>query len=436
MSLPECESMNMVHVNTDSAVRLASTLSFAVLLLASLGAPAGAQAGAADSLAERLRRAEAAIEALQVQLSEQAAGGVTTRSGMRLQLHGRVMLKALGNARRVNNFDNPQFVLETSSGAGNLDRGLGMTIRESRFGLVVTTSDVLGGAFTGDADVDFHGGQFLSGGGRSFPLLRLRTARATVRWQAAHLMVGQESPLISGVNPATLAAIGTPSFATAGNLWLWLPQVRAGVERGSSVRFGIQAAVLAPTTGDPVGTFETDFDPAERSQRPYVQGRVSMAFGDGDLAREVGCGVHRGWLRFETDSLRISSAFACDAMLPIAERLELRGEYFRGRGLRGLGGGGIGQNFSPTSGVVVTSGGWAQLNAVPHTALRVGVGCGGEDPATGGVARLRNDACSAHAIVRPVGPIFFGVEARRIRTTYSSGRYTNDHVTAAFGFEF
>jgi hypothetical protein len=437
MSLPECESLNMVHVNTDSPVRLASTLSFALLLLASLGAPAGAQPSAADSLAERLRRAEAAIEALQVQMSEQAAGGVTTRSGARLQLNGRVLVKAFGNARAVNNVDNPQFV-EEDAGPLVSNRGIGMTIRETRLGLVVTVPEALGGSFTGDVDVDFYGGQVPSSGGRTFPLIRMRTARGIVRWSQTELLVGQESPLISGLNPVTLGAVGTPTFATAGNLWLWLPQVRFGVAQNMStnVRWGLQSAVLAPTSGDPSAPHDTDYDVAERSQRPFLQGRLHLSFGEADMMREIGCGIHYGHLELILDQRAISRAFACDVMLPVTDRLELRGEYFTGQGLRGLGGGGIGQNFTPGNEIVPTEGGWAQINAVPLTLLRVGAGCGTDQPDHQLATRRRNDACAAHAVLHPVGPIFFGVEARRIRTTYSSGRYTNDHVTAAFGFEF
>ena len=426
----------MLRVNTDSPARLTSTL-LCALALTLAGTRAQAQRTAADSLAERLRRAEAAIAALQTQVAEQASGGVSTRSGARLQLHGRMMIKAFGNARRVNNVDNPQFVLTTTAGAGNLDRSVGMAARESRVGLVVTAPEVLGGAFTGDVDVDFYGGQFASSGGRTFPLVRLRTARAVIRWSETQLLVGQESPLISGLNPATLGAVGTPTFAAAGNLWLWLPQFRLSLDKGTStLRWGVQMAALAPTSGDPVGTFETDFDIAERSQRPYVQGRMFVRQGEGDLAREVGCGVHRGWFRLEPDSLRVSRALACDVMLPITDRLELRGEYFAGQGLRGLGGGGIGQSFTAAGDIVRTTGGWAQFNAIPMTLLRVGVGCGTDQPETAGVARQRNDACSAHAIVRPSGPVFFGIEARRLRTRYASGPFTSDHVTAAFGFEF
>jgi hypothetical protein len=424
----------MVLVSPRFRERFAARLVFAALVTLAFR-PAFAQRTRADSLEERLRRAEAAIAVLQTQAAEQAQGGVTTRSGARVELSGRVMVKAFGNSRRVNNVDNPQFVLP-DGGPGVANRGIGMSVRESRLGLAVTVPEALGGSFTGDVDVDFHGGQLPSSGGRTFPLVRLRTARAVVRWSAAHMLVGQESPLISGLNPVSLGAVGTPSFAAAGNLWLWLPQVRFGLDQPiGAARVGVQAAVLAPTSGDAATTFETDYDLAERTSRPFFQARLHVRHGDAEMTRELGCGVHQGWLRPAADRVE-SKAFACDLLLPIAEQVEVRGEFFKGRALRGLGGGGIGQNFAANSEPLPGSGGWAQLNVRPAHALRLAVGCGADHPTSAAPLRFRNDACAAHAIVRPSGPLFFGTEARRLRTTYSAGALTTDHVTLVLGFEF
>lgn len=398
-------------------------------------APLQAQRTAADSLLERLRQAEAAIAALQTQVAEQAQGAARSRSGARVEFTGRVMLKAFGNSRRVNNVDNPQFVNpDPATGSGVPTRGIGMAIRESRLGLRVDVPEVMGGAFVGDVDVDFYGGQVPSSGGRTFPLVRLRTARAIVRWNRSELLIGQESPLVSGLNPASLAAVGTPAFATAGNLWLWLPQVRAGVSTSGAVRFGVQGAVLAPTSGDAAAAFDTDYDLAERTQRPFLQARVSARWGEAELTRDVGCGVHQGWLMSGTTRVE-SRALACDALLPITEQVELRGEYFTGDALRGLGGGGIGQNFTTSGAALGTAGGWAQVNARLGTLTRLGAGCGADHP-DGAPARLRNESCAAHVTLRPSGPVFFGAEVRRIRTAYNSSRYVSDNVTFAAGFEF
>src|SRR5260221_4817558 len=139
-----------------------------------------------------------------------------------------------------------------------------MSARQTTLGAAYASRDVVGGQFVGHVDVDFYGGQKASSGGRTFPLLRLRTARGIVRWSNGELLVGQESPLIAGVNPVSPAAIGTPAFATAGNLWLWLPQIRGTIESSGDVRIALQGGVLADTHVVPIWLFDTDVDQAER----------------------------------------------------------------------------------------------------------------------------------------------------------------------------
>lgn len=430
--------MNIEWVNTGSAERRPSrNIAWTAGLLAALvithTATGQATGQPTDSLAERLRRAEAAISALQVQIAEQTERAVKAKSGASMELYGRVMVNGFGNSRRVNNVDNPQFVLPDIA-RGDSVRGIGMAIRQTRLGLALQVPDVIGGAFSADLDVDFYGGQQPSSGGRTFPLLRLRTARGFVRWPHAELMIGQESPLISGVNPVSPAAIGTPEFAAAGNLWLWLPQARAGIWTKGKLRLGLQGAVLAPTSGDPAAPFDTDYDVAERSQRPFIQGRMSAKWGENETSGEIGCGVHRGWLMPGVTTVT-SSAFACDATLAFTESMELRGEYFTGEGLRGLGGGGIGQNFNPTNSPLNTNGGWAQVNLRPVIELGLGFGCGVDHPEPVALRR-RNDACAAYTLYRPAGPLFVGAEVRRLRTEYLVGRFSNDYVTIVSGFEF
>lgn len=388
-----------------------------------------------DSLAARLRRLEAAMATLEQQVGEQSERGVTSGSGARITFTGQVALSAFGNSRRVNNVDDPQFVLvDPASGLGG--RGGGMTLRHTRLMLSIRGGERLGGATTGAIDVDFYGGQTPSSGGRHFPLIRLRTAHAQVTWTQAELLVGQESPLISARNPETPAAIGTPLFATAGNLWLWLPQVRFTAFGSPGRRVGVQGAVLAPTSGDPAAPHDTDYDLAERSSRPFLQARAFVRFGkDPDRVSELGCGAHRGWL-VPVAEVASSSALACDLELRLRGFLDLRAEFFTGQVLRGLGGGGIGQNFSgATNEVVETTGGWAQLNLAATDRLKVGAGCGADHP-TGAVTRRRNDACAAYARIQPIGAFSVGGEFRRLRTEYSSGRYTNDHVTLALAWGF
>ena len=349
-----------------------------------------------------------------------------------VELTGFVLVNGFFTNARVNNSDVPQFVdsLAAASAAGG-------TIRQTRLGVLVTDPDVLRGSFAGEIDVDFFGGQQPSSGGRTFPLLRLRRAVGTVSWQHAQLLVGQESPLVAERSPRSLASVGFPDFAGAGNLWLWLPQFRATFEQGYTLRLAEQVAVLAPTAGTAQGLFTTQPDSAERSRRPYLQGRVRLAWGPTDDPSEIAIGGHLGWLA-SGDSLFQSRAVTADARVKLGP-VELVGEAFSGKALAGLGGGGIGQNVGPTGVQVRTKGGWGQLNVRPRREVMLGGGCGLDDPDDGdlsGTGRLKNFVCEGHAELRPRGPLVFGVEFRRLETTYPSGKFTANHFNVAAGYRF
>jgi len=354
-----------------------------------------------------------------------------------IELTGLVLVNGFFTNARVNNSDVPQFVDSLAPASA-----VGGTIRQTRLGLLVTEPDVLRGSFSGEVDVDFYGGQQPSSGGRTFPLLRLRRAVGIVSWDHAQVLFGQESPLVAERSPRSLASVGFPDFAGAGNLWLWLPQFRATLEQGYTLRLAEQVAVLAPTSGTAQGLFNTQPDSAERSRRPYLQARVRLAWGPTDDPSEVAIGGHLGWLA-SGDTLFQSRAVTADARVKVGP-VELLAEAFSGKALAGLGGGGIGQNIGPTGAEVRTKGGWGQLNIRPRREVLVGGGCGLDDPDDGDLSdalgnphgRLKNFACEGHVDFRPAGPLVFGIEFRRLETTYPSGKFTANHFNLTAGYRF
>jgi hypothetical protein len=421
---------------------------------------------AADSLRARLQRAEEAIALLQQQLATQAASATQTATRARFELSGRVLVNGFANSRRVNNVDVPQFV-RPDTVAGVRQGGLGASIRQTTVTGAAFVPRVLGAEFRGDLTVDFFGGQpqpspgaAPNPGGRHFPLVRLRLARAFLRWRDVEVMAGHDVPLVAAVEPVSLAAIGVPEFGTAGNLWLWLPQLRLAYDhpiafrdtRGP-LRLGAQVGVLAPNNGDQIGTagaIETDFDLAERSRRPYVQGRVYARWGEEDNAGEIGLGVHRGWIApnlANTTALATSEAVVATALVPLGRFFDLRGEAYAGQAVRGLGGGGIAQTFisqaTPTTPArpLRTRAGWAQANLRLGDVLTLGGGAGIDAPRDDGFPALpafrrENRVYEAHAIARPEGPLVIGLTYRRLRTQYAARAFANDHANLAIGFQF
>lgn len=422
--------------NITIATRRAALL---VTLVTAIAAPLAAQTPEQrrlDSLQLRLEDAEAMLEMLQQQLATEAESGVRTRTRVGLELSGRVLMNVFQNSKETNNADVPMYRRQVPDGSPK--GGLGMAIRQTTLGGAVTVHDVLGGTFVGDLDLDFFGGQMPSSGGRTFPLMRIRTARATVAWEHSELMIGQEQPLVAGLNPRSLAAVGSPNFSYAGNLWLWLPQIRYGIRSQGALRMGAQAAVLAPTSADAVEFFATSFDDAERTGVPFAQARVHLGWGDEDSGAEIGLGYHSGQVNNNADEAQPSTAVTVDFVLPFLGKFELLGEAFSGQVLAGLGGGGIGHNFGIDSLTPLrTIGGWAQLNYRVSPRLLVGAGYGFDDPNDDdGPQLLHNATQEVHLHWRPSGPLVFGLEWRSTRTRYAASDYPNTHINLAFGFEF
>lgn len=452
--------------------RLASLALLALLSAASSARAAASQqrspadSASVDSLRARVERAESAIALLRARLAAEDESAVRTRSRVRLELSGQVLTNAFLTIGRANNVDVPQTVLPpvspTGGTAGAVPPGddlLGVTLRQTRVGLAIDVADVLGGTFVGDLDIDFFGGaQAGPADRRLFPEPRLRTSRARLMWPRTELMVGSETPLISDLNPRSLAAVGIPDFSGAGNLWNWLGQLRLtrvlGRTRTLPLEWAVQGALMSPYAGNMAPGEPDAADAGERSERPAVEVRLRARWGEdgheggviGGPGGEIGVGAHRGWVAVSDHRLATSRALSLDARVVPVRGVELRGEAYAGRLLRGLGGGGIGQNFgrtpagSPTGTVgapVDDVAGWLQLNVQPHPVVIGGLGCGVDlvDPASV-PTRLQNTACAVHAAWRPVQPIVVGAEYRRLGTRYATGTHGVRHYNLALGFEF
>ncbi len=355
-----------------------------------------------------------------------------------VEFTGTVLMNGFYNSARTNNSDDPVFADTDAVGV----KGSSATMRQTRVGVFVSDPQVLGGSFSGEIDVDFFGGQQPAAGNRTFPLLRLRRAIATVQWTHLQLMLGQETALVSDRNPRSLAGVGVPDFSLAGNLWFWIPQVRVTAEYGYTLRLAVQGAVLAPISGAIQGASATQADSGERTSRPYLEARLRLGWGPTDDPSEVAIGGHIGWLRgldsLTGDSLLKSRAVTFDTRLKFGPA-EILGEAFIGQALAGLGGGAIGQNAGVKGAAVRTRGGWGQINLSPRPEWMFGGGCGIDDPKDADVlpnGRFRNFVCEGHVQWRPPGPLVFGFEFRRLQTRYQAGDFTVNHLNLAAGFRF
>jgi hypothetical protein len=420
---------------------------------------ARAAGASTDSIMARLERAEAAVRLLREQMTMESAAQVRMRSRVQLELSARLIVNSSRSTGSLSNTELPVFA--TPPRPRDAQRGspgstaFGVSMRQSLLGATVTLDSVLGATLAADLELDFFA-RGLDASPPLFPEPRLRTARLFLTWPRTELLVGSESPLISDLNPISAAGVAIPVFSTAGNLWNWLPQVRLtrevwrGVERWP-LSVAVQGAILTPVVSERHVTTTTGPDAGTLSGQPALEGRVRLRWGSEHetvaaqavLPRggELGVGAHHGAMRVSGDSATRVWAVSADARVALGHHIELRGEAYRGRALRGLGGGSIGQTFGSSTvagdiGVPLTdTAGWLQLNAQLHPGVMAGAGCGTDRVHDTQAERKRNTVCATHVMWRPVQPLLLSLEYRDLRTRTSAGLSRGGHFNLGLGVE-
>jgi hypothetical protein len=412
------------------------------ILAAALGAAPLAAQTPQDSLAERLRRAEGALDSLRTRLNQQAAQpAVRSRSRGTLEVYGLIVANGFYNSAKTNNSDIPAYAdtLTVAESTSNLPMSnVGATIRQSRLGLQVSAVRALGAQVIGHFQFDFVGGQQPSAAGRTSPLMRIRIASIRMDWAHVGLLIGQDWTLLAPQTPISYAGMGVPLFGYSGNLWFRSPQVRFTAETSWKTHLGIQVAVLAPMQPLAQGVVSTQPDSAERSGRPTMEGRAYLAWGTGDLASEIGVAGHAGWLATGGDSLLQSKVVALDGRIALGPRLVVSGEAFSGQAL-GAFAGGVAQNLGLGGVPVRAQGGWVQVDIRPRAGWQVGGGYGIDDPNNEDLldsGRGRNVTYAAHLMWRPGGGLVFGTEYKRIETLYKAGSLVANHINVYTAMSF
>jgi hypothetical protein len=412
-----------------------------------------------DSLAARLARTEEALKLLREQLATESASQVRLRSRAQLELSARLVMnsfRAVGNLQGAESpvFASPDRARDPEHGSAGRS-SLGVSFRQTLIGATATVDSVLGGTLAADIEFDFFA-RATDATPPLFPEPRLRTARVFLTRPKTDIMLGTETPLISDLNPISSAGVGIPVFATAGNLWNWLPQLRVTREVWSregarAISVALQGALLAPYANERHLANPTGPDAAALTGRPALESRVRLRWGsEHDVVAaqgvhtkggEIGIGVHSGALRVAGDSTLNSWAVSTDLRVPLGARVELRGEGYRGHLIRGLGGGAIGQNFGTLGttnqpGVPLTdTAGWLQLNAQLSPTVIAGGGCGTDRVHETSADRRRNTACALHTQWRPTQPLFVSFEWREFRTRFASGLASGRQLNLGLGIE-
>ena len=423
----------------------------------SANAPAPATASQ-SSLEERVEKLEDSSALLDAKVTEQHQTKVETASKYRARLHGIILMNAFRNVGGSDNLDFPNYADHLPSFFPTAT--VGATLRQSEIGLEVFGPTIAGAKTSADVQFDFAGGFPATGNGVNFGIVRLQTASLRFDWEHTSVVAGQDSLFISPLSPTSFASLATPAFAYAGNLWGWTPQLRVehrfDISDQQSIR--IQAGVLDNLDWEfPYNSFDRSPQAGEFSGQPAYALRTAWSRPVWDHPLSFGVAGYYGrqnwlWGRY-TDSW----AGMADWQIPILRRLGLSGEFYRGRGVGGIGGG-IGTSilyggdptnpFSPIRGLD-SIGGWTQLKFQLTPKLEFNGVFADDNPFAGdargfatdqnnfGPILGKNRGVLGNVVFRPRSDLVLSAELRRYRTfpVYSSSS-TMNQVNLSMGILF
>lgn len=409
------------------------------------GQSSESQAAARD---QRLSRLEEDEQLLGTKVDTQYQTKVESGSKYRVRLSGLALINAFSNRGAVNNADVP-FLAQARS-AGDTNGTFGASLRQSLIGLEVFGPNVAGAHASAQMQFDFFGGFPNAPDGIAAGIIRLRTATARFDWPKTSVVAGQDAPFFSPLSPTSLASLGYPAFAYAGNLWTWTPQIRIEhrVDLPGDSTLLVQGGILDPLTGEP------PYDPfyllpqaGQRAGQPAYAARLAWTRNVLGRPFTVGGGGYYAGQNWGFGRIVDAWAGTADWSLPLGRWFSFTGELYRGRALGGLGGGEgrsvlySGALADPTTQVIGlnAAGGWSQLKFTPTEKLEFNGAFGEDYPFTSDLRRFpgaqsyfdatteRNESASVNGIYHLRSNLLFSLEYRRLWTSdlYASRAIAN-----------
>jgi hypothetical protein len=421
-------------------------------------AASGSMVQASLPLEERVQKLEESASLIGSKIDEQYQTKVETASKYRARLHGIVLMNAFRNLGGSDNLDFPSYSQAVPVGSPRAT--LGATLRQSEIGFEIFGPNLVGAKTSADVQLDFAGGFPGTGNGVNFGIVRLQTANLRFDWGNTSVVAGQDSLFISPLSPTSFASLATPAFAFAGNLWGWTPQVR--VEHrfllSDQQTVTVQAGILDNLDWEsPNNPFYRSAQAGELSGQPAYAVRTAWSRPVREHPLSFGIAGYYGRQNWTWGRFVDAWAGMADWQIPIVPRLALSGEFYRGRGIGGLGaaigqtivyGGDPNDPFSPIRGLN-TAGGWTQLKFQLTPKLELNGVISEDDAFTRDIRGFaidannfgeilgRNRGALGNVVFRPRSDLVLSAEFRRLHTfpVYSSSTTTNQ-VNLSVGILF
>jgi hypothetical protein len=259
--------------------------------------------------------------------------------------------------------------------------------------------------------------------------------------------------------PTSLATIAIPALSYSGNLWQWTPQIRVEhrVALSDDSSLLLQAGILDSLTGDYPDPEDRVPSEGEQSGQPAYAARVAWSHHMMGRDLTVGLGGYYGRQNWGFGRGVDGWTGTMDVTVPLGKYFDFTGEFYRGRGVGGFGGG-VGQSvvlsgpeMDPGTTIrgLNSLGGWVQVKYKPRANFEINLALGDDNPFAGqlrnfpateayyGALLSRNFTPFVNFIYHVRSNVLFSAEYRRLQTyNLDSNTDTANQIGLSVGYIF
>jgi hypothetical protein len=392
-----------------------------------------AQAQAQPTVAERLAVQES-------RTAELAESKVEAAHRFPIRIAGMALLNTYLNSAASGSYQYP-----TAVSPGGVASG-GASVRQTIFGLDYSGPTIFGGGkVSGALRLDLFGGT----GQTLDQELHLRTATIDIDWANTNFKAGVDKPIISPRDPESLAQVGVSPLSGAGNLWLWVPQVRLqhdfslGEHTGLRAQAGVvQTHEVNASPASPYGPPTMTTSEYTEPGRPGAEARLEW-FAGTKRRIEIATGFHHS-VSHVLGTAVPSYVYSVDWFARPWHFLEFTGMVFTGQDITPLGTGAIRQGYVALgpglARPVHSKDGWAQVTLRPAPRLWFNFFSGQEDDRNSDLAPGaigKNLVFGANVFYRLAPNVLASLETSQTRTSYLGySTLLNNHYDLALAYLF
>ena len=403
--------------------------------LQTLSGTAPVAAIAAEPAAKDPVPIEERVEVHTREIEEQAQTKVESSQHLPIRLKGMILFNTFVNSKQGGGSEYPIAAGPRGDASG------GASLRQSIFGFEYQGPEIMGGGkLHASLLMDFFGGS----GQALDQSLRIRTASVQADWRNHSLSMGIDKPLFAPRDPTSLAQVGVSPLTGAGNLWMWIPQLRFEQRFRISEQSLLKAQIALVQTREissyQAGNYFAEIEPA----RPGVEGRVEFrrSFAGG-RSMELAPGFHISTSHVAHAPVP-SRLVSADWLIKPWGPIEITGAFYTGENTAHLGNGGLSRGFDVAGPQQVrplrSTGAWSQLAFPAGRFVSFHLFSGFQDDRssalqTGDVSS--NIVYGGNIFYNLASNIILSFETSQVRTTYLNDSHRlNNHYDLALGYLF